>query len=94
MNQLEHTSSAVKTWLLILLMLGWVFFKGWMAYNVIGNLGQPNWDYRPIADVPGESIYSMQEPYHPLPAGQHVRGQQGQEENPLNLKPLPYQGVE
>ena len=94
MNQKEHTTSAVKTWFLILLMVGWVAFKGWLAYHVIGNLGQPDWDYRPIPDVPGESIYSIQEPYHPLPWGQHVKGQQGQEENPLNLKVLPYQGVE
>jgi hypothetical protein len=94
MNELEHTTSAVKTWALILLMVGWIAFKGWLAYHVIGNLGQPNWDYRPIPDVPGESIYTLTEPYHPLPMGQHVRGLQGQEENPLHMKALPFQGVE
>ena len=94
MNELEHSTSAVKTWFLILLMLGWIVFKGWLAYHVIGNLGQPDWDYRPIPDVPGESIYTLTEPYHPLPMGQHVRGLQGQEENPLHMKVLPFQGVE
>jgi hypothetical protein len=94
MNQSEHSSSAVKTWLLILLMLGWVVFKGWLAYNVIGDLGQPDWDYRPIPDVPGESIYAVKEPYHPLPWGQHVKGRQGEEENPQHLKVLPFMGVE
>jgi hypothetical protein len=94
MEDLEHNPSAYKTWLFILLMVGWVIFKGWLAYTVVGNLGQPDWDYRPIPDVPGESVYAVSEPYHPLPAGQHVHGQQGKEENPLNLKVLPFQGVE
>ncbi len=94
MDHSEHTTSAVKTWFLILLMLGWVAFKGWLAYTVIGNLGQPDWDYRPIPDVPGESIYAVSEPYHPLPSCQHVRALQGKEENPLHLKVLPFQGVE
>ena len=94
MEQPIHESSAVKTWFLVLLMVGWVAFKGWLAYTVIGNLGQPDWDFRPIPDVPGESIYTVSEPYHPLPSSQHVRGQQGKEENPLHLKVLPFQGVE
>ncbi len=94
MDHSEHTTSAVKTWFLILLLVGWVVFKGWLAYSVIGNLGQPDWDYRPIPDVPGESAYAVSNPYHPLPAGQHVQGQQGQEENPLHLRALPFQGVE
>lgn len=94
MNHSAHASSAVKTWFLILLLVGWVVFKGWLAYSVIGDLGQPAWDFRPITDVPGESPYSVRKPYHPLPAGQHVQGQQGQEENPLQLRALPFQGIE
>ena len=94
MDQHIHESSAVKTWFLILLMVGWVAFKGWLAYTVIGDLGQPDWDYRPILDVPGESVYAITNPYHPLPYAQHVRAELGQEENPLHLKALPFQGVE
>jgi len=94
MDHSEHTTSAAKTWFLILLMVGWVAFKGWLAYTVIGNLGPPDWDYRPIPDVPGESAYAIDNPYHALPYGQHVLGEQGQEENPLHLKALPLQGVE
>jgi hypothetical protein len=59
MDHSEHEASAVKTWFLILLMVGWVAFKGWLAYTVIGDLGQPDWDYRPIMDVPGESAYAI-----------------------------------
>jgi len=94
MDQHIHDTSAVKTGLLILLMVGWGLFKGWLAYTVIGNLGPPDWDYRPILDVPGESPYTINNPYHPLPYAQHVRGALGQEENPSHLRIIPYQGVE
>ena len=94
MDHSEHETSAVKTWFLILLMVGWVAFKGWLAYTVIGDLGQPDWDYRPIMDVPGESPYSVSTPYHALPYAQHVQGELGQEENELHLYVIPFQGVE
>ena len=93
MDQHIHESSAVKTGLLILLMVGWVLFKGWLAYTVIGDLGQPDWDYRPMEDVPGESAYAIFDPYHPLPYAQHVQGALGQEENPSQLYIIPFQGV-
>ena len=63
----QHNPSAIKTWLLILFMLAIVAFKGWLAFTVIGDLGQPDWDYRPIRDVPGESPFAVSDPYHPLP---------------------------
>ena len=94
MDHSEHETSAIKTYFLIIVMVGWVAFKGWLAYTVIGDLGQPDWDYRPILDVPGESAYAIERPYHALPYGQHVRGKLGKEENPLHLKALPLQGVE
>jgi hypothetical protein len=94
MEQPIHESSAVKTWFLVLLMVGWVAFKGWLAYTVIGNLGQPDWDYRPITDVPGELAYANHNPYHALPYAQHVQGELGKEENPLHLNVIPFQGVE
>ena len=94
MDHSEHEASAVKTWFLIMLMVGWVAFKGWLAYTVIGDLGQPDWDYRPILDVPGESTYAINNPYHVLPYAQHVNGELGQEENPMHLYVIPFQGVE
>lgn len=91
----EYKTSSARTWLLILLMVGWVAFKGWLAYVVIGDLGQPDWDYRPVADVPSQSIYSVNAPpYHPLPFGQHVKGEHGKEENPRHLLVLPHEGVD
>ena len=94
MVQQEHETSAIKTWFLILLMVGWVAFKGWLAYSVVGDLGQPDWDYRPIMDVPGESAYAIGNPYHPLPYAQHVKGELGQEEHPAHLSVIPFQGVD
>ena len=94
MEQHIHESSAVKTWFLVLLMVGWVAFKGWLAFTFIGDLGMPDWDYRPIKDVPGESAYAIKNPYHPLPYAQHVKGGLGKEENPSQLYIIPFQGVE
>ncbi len=94
MQPTEHHASAVKTWLLILLLVAIVAFKGWLAFTVIGDHGQPDWDYRPIKDVPGESPYATLGPYHPLPYPQHVLGRQAEEANPYNLKVLPFQGVD
>ena len=89
----EHGSIS-KTWFLVILMVGWVFFKGWLAYTVIGDLGQPDWDYRPIPDVPAESAYAVGPPYHALPFAQHVLGQQGEEENPAHLNVIRVEGVQ
>ena len=93
MAQTEHPTSAAKTWTIVILMIGWVAFKGWLAYTLIGDRGQPDWDYRPIKDVPAESAYAVREPYHPLPFPQHVRGRQGTENNPSQLSVIRLQGV-
>jgi hypothetical protein len=85
----EHQTSAFKTWGLVLAMVGIVVFQGWLAYTVIGDLGQPDWDYRPIPDVYGESPYAM---YPPVPYPQHVRGPQGTEASPPKI--LVFQGAE
>jgi hypothetical protein len=85
----EHHGSTLKTWLLVAAMVGIVFFQGWLSFTVIGDRGQPDWDYRPVADVPGESPYAL---YAPVPFPQHVHRPQGQEANPLNV--LGIRGVE
>jgi len=82
----EPKTSAFKTWGLVLAMVGIVLFQGWLAYTVIGDLGQPDWDYRPIPDVYGESPYAM---YAPVPYPQHVRGPQGADAYPLEILRFP-----
>ena len=94
MEHSAHEASALKTWLLVFFCVAIVVFPGWLAYSVIGDLGQPDWDYRPIADVPGESAHAIFDPYHPLPYAQHVLKEQGQEENPKHLYLIPFDGVE
>jgi len=84
----EHSASGTKTWLWVAAMVGIIFFQGWLAYSVIGDLGQPDWDYRPVPDVYGESVYAM---YPPVPYPQHVRAPQGEETYPLKV--LTIQGV-
>ena len=74
-ENIEHSASAGKTWLIILLLILVVLFQGAISYVLIGNRGMPDWDYRPIKDVPGESPYAI---YQPLPYPQHVDGRQGE----------------
>ena len=52
-----------------------VFAQGAFSYLVVGDLGQPDWEYRQVKDVPGESPYAI---YEPLPYPQHIRGQKGE----------------
>ena len=72
-NETEHGS--LKGWLIVGLLVLFVIFKGGLAYYVIGDLGQPDWDYRPVKDIPAESPYAM---YDLLPHPQHVRGDKGE----------------
>ena len=70
-----HTRSKRSTWIIILMLLLFILGKGLFVYLVVGDKGQPGWDYRPVPDVPGESPYAI---YEPLPYRQHVRGRMGE----------------
>ncbi|MGD8369872.1 MAG: hypothetical protein PVG78_19695 [Desulfobacterales bacterium] len=75
MNEtVEKKSSALATWLVVFLLAAFILFKGALSFFVVGDLGQPTWDYRPVPDVPGESPYAI---YEPLPYPQHVLGPEG-----------------
>jgi hypothetical protein len=67
--------STLGVWVVIVLLLALIFGKGLMAFFVIGDLGQPHWNYGVVPDVPGESPYAI---YQPLPHPQHVRGDKGE----------------
>jgi hypothetical protein len=69
----EH--SALKTWVVVLLILTFIVFKDGLSFFVVGDLGQPDWDYRPAKDVPGESAYAI---YPSVPYPQHIRGAKGE----------------
>ncbi len=73
-SNLEN-QSARRTWIVILGLLMLILAKGMFTYFVVGDLGQPTWDYRPVPDVPGESPYAI---YAPQPYPQHVRGDKGE----------------
>ena len=70
-----HASSERSTWIIILMLLLFILAKGLFAFLTVGDKGQPDWDYRPVPDVPGESPYAI---YEPLPHRQHVRGRMGE----------------
>ena len=67
--------SAAKTWILVFLLALLILAKGFFALSVVGDRGQPAWDYRPVPDVPGESPYAV---YEVMPFPQHVRGAKGE----------------
>jgi len=71
----HHEHATFRTWVIIVLLLVFILIKGGLAYFVIGDLGQPDWDYRPVQDVPGESPYAI---YPSLPYPQHVKGEKGE----------------
>ncbi len=73
-HYVEHASS-VKTWLVVAALLVFILGKGFFSFFVVSDLGQPDWDYRPIPDVPAESPYAT---YRLLPHPQHVRGARGE----------------
>jgi hypothetical protein len=67
--------SGVSTWAWIVSLVVFILAKGFFTLWVVGDLGQPGWDYRPVKDVPGESPYAI---YDVLPYPQHVRGEKGE----------------
>ncbi len=69
-----HTESVRKTWFLVLFLLIFILAKGYFAVFVVADRGQPDWDYRPVLDVPAESPYAV---YEPMPYPQHIRGAEG-----------------
>ena len=70
----EHRAK-IPDWLIIFLLFTLILGKGFFSFYMVGDSGQPTWDYRPVADVPGESAYAI---YGVLPHPQHVKGKQGE----------------
>ena len=75
MENSAHKASAVKTWFIIVLLVLIVFVQSGLSFFIVKDRGQPDWDYRPIRDVPGESPFAL---YDPLPYSQHIRGKRGE----------------
>ena len=74
METSQKKESAIRTWVIILLATAAVIAQGFFSFVVVGDRGQPDWDYRPVKDVPGESPYAI---YQKLPHPQHVRENRG-----------------
>lgn len=75
MNSQDGYKSRIPDWIVIAALLLLILVKGWFAYTIVGDNGQPSWDYRPISDVPASSSYAI---YPPLPYPQHVMGEKGE----------------
>jgi hypothetical protein len=75
MSHSTTKESTWVTWIVIVLLLAWILGKGFFSFFVVGDMGQPTWNYRPIKDVPGESPYAV---YQGQPYPQHVKGAKGE----------------
>ena len=75
MENPDTHGSALKTYIVIVVVVALILFKGALALVMVGDQGQPDWDYRPILDVPAESPYAV---YQPLPYPQHILGAEGE----------------
>ena len=75
MENSDTHGSALKTYIVIVAVVALILFKGALTLVMVGDQGQPDWDYRPILDVPAESPYAV---YQPLPYPQHILGAGGE----------------
>jgi hypothetical protein len=75
MTHSTEKESSFGTWVIIALLLAWILGKGFFSFFVVGDMGQPTWNYRPVKDVPVESPYAL---YQVLPYPQHVKGAKGE----------------
>ncbi|AOY59318.1 MULTISPECIES: hypothetical protein [Desulfococcus] len=71
----HYETSEFRSWVIITLILAFILTKGVFAFVMVGDRGQPDWAYRAVRDVPGESPYAV---YEKLPNPQHVRGSEGE----------------
>jgi len=75
MNSSKSHGKASSVWIWIAVMLGIIFIKGLFAFFVVADKGPPDWEYRPVRDVPAQSEYAK---YQLLPHSQHIRGDRGE----------------
>jgi hypothetical protein len=75
MGQERKPVYSIGLWLILWLLLLFILLKGHFAHTVVGDLGQPAWDFGAVPDIPGESPYAI---YPSLPDLQHVKGQKGE----------------
>ena len=75
MDSQEEKKRRLPAWFIITSLLMLILAKGLFAFFVVGDRGQPTWDYRPVNDLPASSPYAF---YEPLPYPQHVRGEKGE----------------
>jgi hypothetical protein len=75
MEQEQNQRRGIPGWLIIVLLLLIILAKGIFSFLLVGDRGQPAWDYRPVEDVPASSPHGE---YEPLPYPQHVAGEKGE----------------
>ncbi|MFP3981467.1 MAG: hypothetical protein ACLFUY_08740 [Desulfobacterales bacterium] len=67
--------SLFRTWVIITMLLVLIVAKGFFAFALVGDRGQPDWSYGTVKDVPASSPFAE---YELAPHPQHVRGARGE----------------
>lgn len=75
MKKQDEHKGRFPDWVVIASLLIVILAKGVFSFLVVGDSGQPSWDYRPVKDLPAASPYAI---YEPLPYPQHVMGEKGE----------------
>jgi hypothetical protein len=54
------TSSRLKDWLVPIAIAALFLVWGLLIFFLVGNKGQPPWDFGAVEDIPGQSPYSTE----------------------------------
>ena len=56
----QKDSSTLKDWLVPIAIAGLFLVWGLLIFFMVGNKGQPPWDFGVVEDIPGQSPYSTE----------------------------------
>lgn len=65
----------IKSWIYVCGLAVFFLIYGLFMFYMIGDKGPPGWDFGTVEDIPGESVYSTNEPITggtAAPEPQHV----------------------
>ncbi len=79
---------SIKGWLYVCGLALFFLLYGLFMFYTIGDKGPPGWDFGVVEDIPGESVYSTNEPLTggtATPEPQHVSEKPPQTEIPAGI---------
>ncbi len=56
----QEEKSAIRDWLIPIAIAVLFFLWGLLIFFMVGNKGQPSWNFGVVEDIPGQSPYSTE----------------------------------